>query len=164
MQITITYKPYTKRTIKISSRDLWSLDVNLAAIILASLKKYRKTQGKDYVGYPSAFCTQIGSDNWSKEQEKADVARWLHALDTMIYAFDSIVADRIVLASHEKEYKAEYNKLYTAHKKSKSDEFWWQTPESAAFWKKWESCRQQHEAQVKTGLQLFAEHFRSLYL
>lgn len=164
MRITIDPKQKPYRKITIHNRDLISLDIHLAAIILKALRKYRKTQGKDYAAYPSAFCTQKDSDNWSAEQEKADVAQWLHALDTMIYAFDSIVADRIVLASHEKEYKAEYNKLYTAHKKSKSDQYWWQTPESDAFWKKWESCRQQHEAQVKTGLQLFAEHFRSLYL
>lgn len=162
MNILITYQDTIKRKITIHNRDLVSLDDHLAHIIYKALIKYRKTQGKKGVGYPAEFCTQMGTEDFCKEQEQKDVQAWLDALDAMIYAFKSIIKDYYVPEQMVTSYKAQLHAICNLYKKQGNGIDAFNSPEMHEFYQKWQPYFEQQQAAVERGLQLFGKHFRSL--
>lgn len=163
MNITITYNDKIKRHITIHNRDLVSLSDHLAHIIYKALVKYRKTQGKEGVGYPASFCTQMGTEEFSKEQEQKDIQAWLDALDAMIYAFESMIKEYYVPKEYVKAYERELNSIWRSYKKKGDRLGALNSPEMDAFYSKWTPYFEQQKAAVHKGLALFGEHFQSLY-
>lgn len=168
MKIEIKY-PKTKkdkmiRKIKIHNRDLWSLEDNLAHIIYKCLVKFRKYQGLEGHGYPAAFNTQMGSENWSEEQEEKDVQAWIDSLDKMIYAFESIIKDRFMDDEHEKEFDKERQVIHDTYKKEKRDRLdAFNSDEMSVVYKKYQPSIEKQKERVQEGLDLFAKHFQSLW-
>ncbi len=167
MKIEITY-PKTKkdkmiRKIKIHNRDLWSLDTNLAYIIHKSLVKFRKFQGQDGIGYPASFSTQIGKEEFSQEQEDIDVLTWIQCVDKMIYSFKAIIDDEILSPEHVKNFN---NENEEARKRSGFDNYldFLNSEACHVIFEKYKNLIEEHENNIKEGLELFSKHFRSLYI
>lgn len=95
-----------KVRVEISDHDIWSLDHTLALIILPALKKFKENQ----MGHPCGLrpdptgLPETGCGNCGCEQE------WNVILDKMLYSFEHIVDDRIMVYSTE-EYKESQKKI-----------------------------------------------------
>lgn len=77
MKVKITNR---KTKVKISKKDLWDLDVNLAMVILPALVKFRKSA----TCYPSEYGNPTLNDELSMQN-------WKNDLDTMIKSFKECI-------------------------------------------------------------------------
>lgn len=141
------------------NKDLWSGDVTLAGIIYSFLKKYRDSYNKGNCSYPSDFIKDI--ERYSDlsdlkvhpEKEDEGFKQWLECLDTMIYSFKWMAQEKDDFPNSK-----EHPYWKTLKHWPKKDEY------DEQLFQDYHKKELEHYDLIQKGIDLFAKHFKSLWI
>ena len=159
--------------IEIENFDTWSLDNTMALIILPALIQLKHTKH----GVPSAFVNDMAEsyhDQYVFDFIKEDAnevfekgcAKWDEVLDKMIWSFQQLVMDDYDSKYHHGETDFSFEKIEEEHvdpvtgKREKYSRLVDNNP--GGHWYDMVG-HILHEERIQEGLELFGQHFRSLW-
>lgn len=148
--------------VKFGYKDSWSAEPILPEIIADWLTNFRKVlvdkQDNDFIGCPHRVMITVYPNktdfNYTDEQVKQGLVKWIEMIDTMIYAFRNEEPD------HEFKWVdgPEHNRV-----DDRGLIRWNKIPDDESAYNVWKEQCEQHRQKVELGRKLFAEYYDNLW-